>query len=52
MENDTCFERALAEYREQEEDAREFADLPDDVQHAIIHRAQELKQYIEREKRG
>jgi hypothetical protein len=52
MENDTYFERALAEYREQTEDGREFADLPDDEQHTIIHRAQELRQYSEREKRG
>lgn len=52
MGDDKYFEQALAEYREQAEDAREFADLPDDVQHTIIHRAQELKEYGEREKRG
>jgi hypothetical protein len=37
--DDSCFERALQEYREQTWDPADFADLPTDVQCDIIGRA-------------
>ena len=49
---DTYFERTLQTYREESGDLREFADLESDVQEAIRHRVQRLKDQVERQKRG
>lgn len=51
--NDTeYFAQALAEYRQANEDLREFADLPTDIQQEILRRAQRLKPIKEQQKRG
>jgi hypothetical protein len=52
MEDDPHFSKALAEYRDDSGDDRDFADLEAEVQHEILKRAQELKTEREREKRG
>lgn len=43
---------ALAEYRKDSGDDRDFVDLESAVQHEILKRAQGLKAQREREKRG
>jgi hypothetical protein len=43
---------ALAEYRNDSGDERDFVELETSVQHEILKRAQELKAQREREKRG
>jgi hypothetical protein len=50
--DDPYFERALPNYREESGDLRDFADLKSDVQQAIRHRAQRLRDQVERQKRG
>jgi hypothetical protein len=52
MEDDTYFSKALAEYRDDSGDNRDFVDLEAEVQHKILKRAQGLKTEREREKRG
>jgi hypothetical protein len=52
MEDDPYFSTALAEYRDDSGDDRDFADLEEEVQHEILKRAQGLKTEREREKRG
>jgi hypothetical protein len=52
MPDDIHFAEALSEYRDQSADDQDFADLPAEVQHAIIKRAQQIKADHEREKRG
>lgn len=51
-DDDIYFSRALAEYRDDSGDDRDFADLEPLVQHDILKRAQLLKTQREREKRG
>jgi hypothetical protein len=51
-DEDIYFSTALAEYREDIGDDRDFADLEPAVQHQILKRAQALKAQREREKRG
>jgi hypothetical protein len=51
MEDDTDFSKALAEYRDDSGDERDFVDLEAEV-HEILKRAQGLKAEREREKRG
>jgi hypothetical protein len=41
--DDSCFERAFHEYREQTWDPTDFADLPTDVQCDIIERACQIQ---------
>lgn len=50
--DDQYFAQALGEYREASGDTREFAELPNDVQHTILQRAHQLKQRADEEKRG
>ena len=52
MEDDTYFSKALAEYREDSGDDRDFGEMEAEVQHEILKRAQGLKTEREREKRG
>jgi hypothetical protein len=52
MEDDPYFSKALAKYRGDSGDDRDFADLEAEVQHEILKRAQGLKTEREREKRG
>ena len=52
MGDSDYFQQALAEYCEKTGDSRDFAELPSEVQALIIHRAQQLKQRTEQEKRG
>jgi hypothetical protein len=52
MEGDTYFSKALAEYRDDSGDDRDFVDLEAEIQHEILKRAQVLKTEHEREKRG
>ena len=52
MGDDDYFRQCLAEYREKTGDSRDFAELPSEAQDLIIHRAQQLKQRTEQEKRG
>jgi hypothetical protein len=47
-----AFRLALREYQQSSYDVRDFADLPADVQSAIIHRAQLVKTRREQEKRS
>jgi hypothetical protein len=49
---DSYFERALQTYREESGDPRDFADLESEVQDVIRHRAQRLRDQVERQKRG
>jgi hypothetical protein len=49
MDDTEYLARALREYREASWDEADFADLPDHVQHAILHRAQQLKTACEDE---
>ena len=49
-DDSTYLEQALQEYRERSWDDADFADLPEDVQHVILHRAQQLKSSSEEEK--
>ena len=51
-DDDIYFSKALAEYRADSGDEREFVDLEAEVQHEILKRAQGLKAQREREKRG
>jgi hypothetical protein len=51
-DEDPYFERALQKYREESGDLRDFADLESDLQEAIRHRSQRLKDELERQKRG
>ena len=51
-DDDIYFSKALAEYRADSGDDREFVDLEAEVQHEILKRAQGLKAQREREKRG
>ena len=51
-DDDIYFSSALAKYRGDSGDDREFVDLEAEVQHEILKRAQELKADREREKRG
>lgn len=51
-DDDIDFSKALAKYRDESGDDRDFADLEPAVQHEILKRAQELKAAREREKRG
>ena len=51
-DDDTYFSEALAEYRDESGEDRDFADLDPPVQHEILKRAQGLKTQREREKRG
>ena len=51
-DDDIYFSKALAEYRDDSGDDRDFADLEPVVQHEILKRAQALKTQREREKRG
>ena len=48
---DLYFERALQAHREESGDLRDFADFESDVQQAIRHRAQRLRDQVERQKR-
>lgn len=52
MDDNDYFQQSLAEYREKTGDLRDFADLPGEAQDLIVHRAQQLKQRTEQEKRG
>ncbi len=52
MSDDIYFSKALAEYRDESGDDRDFADMEPEVQHEILKRAQRLKAEGEREKRG
>jgi hypothetical protein len=52
MDDNDYLQQSLAEYREKSGDSRDFAELPSDVLDVIIHRAQQLKQRTEQEKRG
>ena len=38
-----CFEDALHEYRESTWDDRDFKDMPPNVRHVILQRAQDIK---------
>ncbi len=51
-DDDTYISKALAEYREDSGDDRDFVDLEAEVQHEILKREQGLKTECEREKRG
>jgi len=51
-DDDTYISKALAEYREDSGDDRDFVDLEAEVQHEILKQAQGLKTEREREKRG
>jgi hypothetical protein len=51
-DDDIYFSKALAEYRDDSGDYRDFVDLEAEVQHEILKRAQERKAEREREKRG
>jgi len=51
-DDDTYLSKALAEYRDESGEDRDFADLDPAVQHEILKRAQGLKSQREREKRG
>jgi len=51
-DDDIHFSKALAEYRNDSGDDRDFADLEPAVQREILKRAQGLKAQREREKRG
>lgn len=51
-EDDIDVSEALAEYRRDRGDDRDFVDLEPAVQHEILKRAQELKAQRETEKRG
>ena len=52
MGDNDYLQQALTEYCEKTGDSRDFAELPSDVLDQIIHRAQQLKQRTEQEKRG
>ena len=52
MNDDQFFCSALQEYRDSSADLRDFADLPGDVQEAVVHRALAIKKRTEEEKRG
>ena len=52
MQDDTYFSKALAEYRDDSGDDRDFGEMEAEVQHEILKRAQGLKTEREREKRG
>jgi len=52
MDDVEAIRQALGQYRESNNDMREFADLPPDVQEVIVHHAQALKKRAEEEKRG
>jgi len=52
MGDNDYFRQSLAEYRENTGDSRDFAELPSEMQGLIIHRAQQLQQRTEQEKRG
>jgi hypothetical protein len=52
MNDSEYFERALMSYRELSNDLREFDELEHTLQQWILHKAQRLKEEIEREKRG
>ena len=49
-DDSTYLEQALQEYRERSWDDADFADLADEVQRAILHRAQQLKSSSEEER--
>jgi hypothetical protein len=51
-DDDIHLSKALAEYRDDGGDNRDFVDLETEVQHKILKRAHELKAEREREKRG
>jgi len=51
-DDDIDLSRALAEYRDEGGDDRDFADLEPGLQHDILTRAQKLKAQRETEKRG
>ena len=51
-DDDIYISKALAEYRTDSGDDRDFLDLEAEVQHEILKRAQGLKAEREREKRG
>jgi hypothetical protein len=51
-DEDIDFSKALAKYRDESGDDRDFVDLEPAVQHEILKRAQQLKAAREREKRG
>jgi hypothetical protein len=51
MDDNDYFQQSLAEYREKTGDSRDFADLPGEAQDLIVHRAHQLKQRTEQEKR-
>ena len=51
MDDDSTFiAQALQEYRESSWDDAEFADLPNEVQHAILRRAHQLESRSTEEK--
>jgi len=52
VNDEPYFAQAVSEYQRANDDSREFSDLPTDVQQAILHHAQLLKQVSEQEKRG
>jgi hypothetical protein len=51
-DDDIYISKALAEYRDDSGDDRDFLDLEAEVQHEILKRARVLKAEREREKRG
>jgi hypothetical protein len=51
-DDDIYISKALAEYRDDSGDDRDFLDLEGEVQHEILKRARGLKEEREREKRG